>query len=710
MVSVAEWMTSRGYHLFQEHDPTKPPDRLFHPDRVSLKDLRGYREQVIGPAYSKNPFFGIERTKEWVLSAPFATYMQAVIKASLFSVWNPSKDDLFSRATPDLQFKPFFNGPPSSPCPIRTHAPPPHVRGVKADGDVHDDPRCTCAAAGGRIRRGRALKMILSVCIVANHWSWNLLSFDAFPLVPHLGNNGLSVGRISASFHLPRSDSEWLTLVIGSMRFLVETQKGFCSNSSYSTPVHMINSGNSPSSTSSVVPVGRLLGGPSWFPFSPRITFFWRLLACYPRYLLDKSDISLTMNLPQRVLDLTSAPASNFVPASHGIGRIVTSPFTQPSVKLSFTRLDSQRHQTPENQMKNKSHQDTQMSAFVSGTGSDSEQLSRTDRSKDVVASKKSISPHTKINSDLRLIEKVGLGACWNMTREIILSKTNKQRPRKDSCAMKTNLKEVKTRIWAKNNLLRQRLNLKGQLSRRTEADGYTGPEEALVRVEEAPVWEDDLKGDQESCLHAVVRGQCHEELEDLQTSRSAGGASPRNFPSTTPPSVVTWPMAPEILLRTLRLWPSQAVASHRLPSAWRHWKAMTRLAPHWQRAVQNGPRWTVEGRQSVVQLAAALYMEFTEHSAPHRDRDSAPGKCRPQRRGEAYLKDWRDQAEQQMSRNFDAEEFTDRRALLERLARRNFQKCGHHFDSEEFTEHSAPHHDKNSAPGKCRPQRHREA
>jgi hypothetical protein len=52
------------------------------------------------------------------------------------------------------------------------------------------------------------------------------------------------------------------------------------------------------------------------------------------------------------------------------------------------------------------------------------------------------------------------------------------------------------------------------------EADGYTGPEEVLVRVEEAPVWEDDLKGDQESCLHAVVRGQCHEELEDLQTSR----------------------------------------------------------------------------------------------------------------------------------------------------------------------------------------------
>ncbi|KAJ7315705.1 hypothetical protein DFH08DRAFT_820276 [Mycena albidolilacea] len=78
--NAAEWMTSRGYRLFQEHDATKPPDRSFHPDRVSLKDLRGYREQVIGPAYSKNPFFGIERTKEWVLPAPFATYMQAVIK------------------------------------------------------------------------------------------------------------------------------------------------------------------------------------------------------------------------------------------------------------------------------------------------------------------------------------------------------------------------------------------------------------------------------------------------------------------------------------------------------------------------------------------------------------------------------------------------------------------------------------------------------
>ncbi|KAJ7787554.1 hypothetical protein B0H14DRAFT_2629205 [Mycena olivaceomarginata] len=78
--NAAEWMTSRGYHLFQEHDPTKPPDPSLHPDCVSLKDLHGYWKQVIGPAYSKNPFFGIKRTEEWVQPTPFATYMQAMIK------------------------------------------------------------------------------------------------------------------------------------------------------------------------------------------------------------------------------------------------------------------------------------------------------------------------------------------------------------------------------------------------------------------------------------------------------------------------------------------------------------------------------------------------------------------------------------------------------------------------------------------------------
>ncbi|KAJ7301606.1 hypothetical protein DFH08DRAFT_946014 [Mycena albidolilacea] len=50
------------------------------------------------------------------------------------------------------------------------------------------------------------------------------------------GDKNRTVIHPSASFHLPRSDSEWLTLTISSMRFLVETQKGFCSNSSYSTP------------------------------------------------------------------------------------------------------------------------------------------------------------------------------------------------------------------------------------------------------------------------------------------------------------------------------------------------------------------------------------------------------------------------------------------------------------------------------------------
>ncbi|KAJ6466023.1 hypothetical protein C8R47DRAFT_42593 [Mycena vitilis] len=75
---ASRWMTGRGYSLWQEHDPTKRVDRLFHPDNALLKDLRGYRDQIIGPAYLKHPFFGLERAKEWVLPAPFASYKQAM--------------------------------------------------------------------------------------------------------------------------------------------------------------------------------------------------------------------------------------------------------------------------------------------------------------------------------------------------------------------------------------------------------------------------------------------------------------------------------------------------------------------------------------------------------------------------------------------------------------------------------------------------------
>ncbi|KAF8164282.1 hypothetical protein K438DRAFT_1984790 [Mycena galopus ATCC 62051] len=112
--NAAEWMISRGYRLFQEHDPTKPPDRSLHPDRVALKDLCGYREQVTGPAYSKNPFFGIERTKEWVLPAPFATYMQATINVDFYAdTQERDKDDVeeIHQIVRDGIMRKHWNGP-----------------------------------------------------------------------------------------------------------------------------------------------------------------------------------------------------------------------------------------------------------------------------------------------------------------------------------------------------------------------------------------------------------------------------------------------------------------------------------------------------------------------------------------------------------------------------------------------------------------------
>jgi hypothetical protein len=40
--------------------------------------------QIIGPAYLKHPFFGLDRAKEWVLPAPFATYKQAMREVFFF--------------------------------------------------------------------------------------------------------------------------------------------------------------------------------------------------------------------------------------------------------------------------------------------------------------------------------------------------------------------------------------------------------------------------------------------------------------------------------------------------------------------------------------------------------------------------------------------------------------------------------------------------
>ncbi|KAJ6571080.1 hypothetical protein B0H19DRAFT_1064194 [Mycena capillaripes] len=63
--NAPEWMTACGYRLWQEHDPTKRLDRSFHPENALLKELRGYRDQIIGPAYLKHPFFGLDRAKKW---------------------------------------------------------------------------------------------------------------------------------------------------------------------------------------------------------------------------------------------------------------------------------------------------------------------------------------------------------------------------------------------------------------------------------------------------------------------------------------------------------------------------------------------------------------------------------------------------------------------------------------------------------------------
>ncbi|KAJ7453523.1 hypothetical protein FB451DRAFT_1565632 [Mycena latifolia] len=87
LADAPEWMTACGYRWWQEHDPTKRLDRSFHPDNALLKEFRGYRDQIIGPAYLKHPFFGLDRAKEWVLPAPFATYKQAIRERHRYKIY-----------------------------------------------------------------------------------------------------------------------------------------------------------------------------------------------------------------------------------------------------------------------------------------------------------------------------------------------------------------------------------------------------------------------------------------------------------------------------------------------------------------------------------------------------------------------------------------------------------------------------------------------
>ncbi|KAJ7798700.1 hypothetical protein B0H14DRAFT_3156797 [Mycena olivaceomarginata] len=70
------WMTARGYALYQELNLAERLDPLRDHRYASLRQLRAYREQVVGEAYVNHPFFQVDRAEDWVAPAPFNTWMR----------------------------------------------------------------------------------------------------------------------------------------------------------------------------------------------------------------------------------------------------------------------------------------------------------------------------------------------------------------------------------------------------------------------------------------------------------------------------------------------------------------------------------------------------------------------------------------------------------------------------------------------------------
>ncbi|KAJ7875255.1 hypothetical protein B0H14DRAFT_3859475 [Mycena olivaceomarginata] len=70
------WMTARGYALYQELNLAECLDPLRDHRYALLRQLRAYREQVVGEAYVNHPFFQVDRAEDWVAPAPFNTWMR----------------------------------------------------------------------------------------------------------------------------------------------------------------------------------------------------------------------------------------------------------------------------------------------------------------------------------------------------------------------------------------------------------------------------------------------------------------------------------------------------------------------------------------------------------------------------------------------------------------------------------------------------------
>nr|GAT48672.1 predicted protein [Mycena chlorophos] len=75
------WMTARGYALYQECDPADPI--TYWLDDATVRELKAYRELVIGPTFLSDIFFSAEEPKNWAAQAPFNTWRRALADQEL---------------------------------------------------------------------------------------------------------------------------------------------------------------------------------------------------------------------------------------------------------------------------------------------------------------------------------------------------------------------------------------------------------------------------------------------------------------------------------------------------------------------------------------------------------------------------------------------------------------------------------------------------
>ncbi|KAJ7635373.1 hypothetical protein FB45DRAFT_1026254 [Roridomyces roridus] len=70
------WMTPRGYGLYNDYSPMEPQILRFGVAYATIRQLRAYREHVVGPAYLSHSFFELGSHGNWISPGPFNAWMR----------------------------------------------------------------------------------------------------------------------------------------------------------------------------------------------------------------------------------------------------------------------------------------------------------------------------------------------------------------------------------------------------------------------------------------------------------------------------------------------------------------------------------------------------------------------------------------------------------------------------------------------------------